>query len=170
MKTFLVDLHGGLARLGPAAPVLYPYRAEGELEVMLEAAGRDLRELADGVRVSLLRDYRPRTQLVFVVDLAHGGLVEQTGRLRAEFLATLAARGIVPSRVVGVAVDALGREPHTGIPEDAAAKAAWERDAAALSAGSAPVEGMLVLRFPLQRAPEPVFQQHLVQLAYLLAV
>lgn len=170
MKTFLLDLHGGLSRLGPAAPLLYPYRAEGELEVMLEAAGRDLRELADAVRASLLRDYRPRTQVVFVIDLAAGGLVEQTGRIRAEFLGHLAGRGIVPARVVVVAVDALGREPHTGIPEEAAARAAWERDAQALSAGAAPVEGMLVLRFPLQRTPEPVFQQHLVHLAYLLAV
>lgn len=170
MKTFLVDLHGGLARLGPAVPLLYPYRAEGTLEVMLEAGGREPRELAEAIRASLLRDWRPRVQLLFLLDLANGGLVEPIARLRAELVGTLAARGIHPARVVVVALDGLDREPHTGIPEEPAARAAWERDARALHGGTAPaLEGVLVLRFPLRRAPEPVLQQHLVQLVYLVA-
>lgn len=171
MKTFLVDLHGGLARLGPAVPLLYPYRAEGELEVLMEAGKRDLRELAEAVRASLLRDWKPRVQLVFLVDLASGGLVEPIGRIRDEFVGTLAARGIQPARIVVVAVDALTREPHTGIPDEPAARAAWERDSQAMAAGDPhPLHGVLVLRFPLRRAPEPVYQQHLVHLAYLVAV
>jgi hypothetical protein len=171
LKTFLIDLHGGLARLGPAVPLLYPFRAEGEMEVLLEAGKRDLRELAEGVRASLLRDWRPRVQLVFLIDLAAGGLVEPVERIRREFVGTLAARGIQPARIVVVAVDALAREAHTGAPEEPGARAAWERDSAVMSAeGHHPLEDVLVLRFPLRRAPEPVFQQGLVQLAYLLAV
>jgi hypothetical protein len=170
MKTFLIDLHGGLARLGPAVPLLYPFRAEGELEVLLEAGKRDLRELAEGVRASLLRDWRPRLQLVFLVDLGAAGLVEPVARIRREFVGTLAERGIAPARVVVIAIDALARDAATGAPEEAGARAAWERDSAALSAdGRNPLEDVLVLRFPLKRAPEPVFQQSLVQLAYLLA-
>lgn len=170
MKTFLVDLHGGLARLGPAVPLLYPYRAEGELEVLLEAGKRDLRELAEAVRASLLRDWRPRVQLVFLLDLAAGGLVQPIERIRRELVGTLAARGIQPARVVVVAVDALAREANTGAPEEPAARGAWERDSAALSAGGGhPLQDVLVLRFSLRRAPEPLFQQGLVQLVYLLA-
>jgi hypothetical protein len=171
VKTFLIDLHGGLARLGPAVPLLYPYRAEGEMEVLLEAGRRGLPELAEAVRASLLRDWRPRLQLVFLIDLANGGLVEQVGRIRGELVGTLAVRGIHPARIVVVAADALTREPNTGIPEEPAARAAWERDSAALSAGDAnPLEDVLVLRFPLRRAPEPAFQQHLVHLVYLVGV
>ncbi|HLM67390.1 MAG TPA: hypothetical protein VK358_07680, partial [Longimicrobium sp.] len=170
MKTFLIDLHGGLARLGPAVPLLYPYRAEGELEVLLEAGRRDLRELAEAVRASLLRDWKPRVQLVVLMDLAAGGLVEPIDRIRGEFVGTLAARGIHPARVVVIAVDALAREANTGAPEEPAARAAWERDSAAMSAeGNHPLRDVLVLRFPLRRAPEPLFQQGLVQLVYLLA-
>lgn len=169
MKTFLVDLHGGLARLGPAAPLLYPYRAEGEMEVLLEAGGRDLREVAEGIRASLLRDWRPRVQLIVLADLA-AGLLDSIRRIRAELVGTLAARGIHPARVVVVAVDALARDADTGIPQDPAARAAWERDAAMMAAeGEQALHGMLVLRFALRRAPEPAFQQGLVQLVYLLA-
>lgn len=170
MKTFLVDLHGGLARLGPAVPLLYPYRADGTLEMMLEAGRREPRELAEAIRASLLRDWRPRVQLVFLVDLANGGLIDQVGRLRTELVGTLAARGIHPARVIVIALDTLAREPHTGIPEEPAARAAWERDSRAFHAeGSPALEGVLVLRFVLRRAPEPLFQQHLVQLVYLVA-
>lgn len=170
MKTFLVDLHGGLARLGPAVPLLYPYRADGTLEVMLEAGRREPRELAEAIRASLLRDWQPRVQLVFLVDLAGGGLTEQVGRLRTELVGTLAARGLQPARVTVVALDALARDAGTGIPQEPAARAAWERDAQALQAQGTPaLEGVLVLRFPLRRAPEPLFQQHLVQLVYLVA-
>jgi hypothetical protein len=170
LKTFLIDLHGGLARLGPAVPLLYPYRAEGELEVLLEAGKRDPRELAEAVRASLLRDWQPRVQLVFLLDLAAGGLVEPIHRIRSELVGTLAARGIHPARVVVVAVDALAWEADTGAPQEPAARAAWERDCAALSAeGHHPLRDVLVLRFALRRAPEPLFQQGLVQLVYLLA-
>ncbi|HEX6039418.1 hypothetical protein [Longimicrobium sp.] len=170
MKTFLVDLHGGLARLRPAGPLLYPYRADGTLEVMLEAGRREPRELAEAIRASLLRDWQPRVQLIFLVDLANGGLTEPIGRLRAELVGTLAARGIQPARTIVVALDALQREADTGIPEEPAARAAWERDARAFHAEGAPaLRDVLVLRFPLRRAPEPVFQQHLVQLVYLVA-
>lgn len=170
MKTFLIDLHGGLARLGPAAPLLYPYRADGGMEVLLEAGKRDLRELAESVRASLLRDWQPRMQLVVLIDVAAGGLVEPIGRIRAELVGALAARGIQPARIVVIAADSLPRDASTGAPEEPAARAAWERDAAAMAAaGDHPLRDVLVLRFPLRRAPEPVFQQHLVQLVYLVA-
>ena len=170
MRTFVADLHGGLARLGTAAPLLYPYRAAGELEVLMEAAGRPLGEVADEIRVALLRDYRPRVQLVLVIDLRHG-MVAQVARIRAELLAALEAGGLRPARVVVVAVDALAREAHTGVPQDAAARAAWEADARALAEGGpSALAGLLVLRYALQRAPEPAYQRHLIHLAYLLAV
>jgi len=170
LKTFLIDLHGGLARLGPAVPLLYPYRAAGEMEVLLEAGKRDLRELAEGVRASLLRDWQPKVQLVFLIDIASGGLIDPVNRIRTEFVGTLASRGIQPARIVVIAADSLAREANTGAPQEPAARAAWERDSAAMSAeGNHPLEDVLVLRFPLRRAPEPVFQQHLVQLVYLVA-
>ncbi|HEX5725345.1 MAG TPA: hypothetical protein VFX98_07750, partial [Longimicrobiaceae bacterium] len=169
MKTFLVDLHGGLARFGPARPLLYPFLASGRLELLGAA---DAGALAEAMRISSVRDYRPRVQAVFLVDLPAGpggrGLAEQLGWLRAEVLAPLAAAGLQPARVVVVALDSLAREPHTGVPLDPAARERWERDAEALAGGDpAALRELHLLRFPLRRAPEPAFQQDLVSLVYL---
>ncbi|HEX2205210.1 MAG TPA: hypothetical protein VHG91_18015 [Longimicrobium sp.] len=180
MKTFLIDLHGGLARLGPALPLLYPYQAAGDLEVVGGVDGArpaaSLEAVAEAVRVSVLRSYRARLQLVVLLRLPEGdaaaktSLVEQADSLRKELLGALAKHGLHPARVVVVALDSLAREPHTGVPADEAARARWERDAVALRKDPAgALEGMLVLRFPLRRAPEAAFQQDLVRLVYLLA-
>ena len=179
LKTFLVDLHGGLARLGPALPLLYPFQARGELEEVRApepcAAARGLGAMAEAVRISMLRDFRPGVQVVFLADLPVGpagpGLVEQVERIRAEFLAPLAAGGLTPSRVVVVALDSLARERDTGVPLDPGARERWEKDADALAPPAGRVlEGVTALRFPLRRAPEVAFQQDLVRLVYLVAV
>ena len=177
MKTFLIDLHGGLARLGPALPLLYPYLAAGEMEMVggVDGARPSLEAAAEAVRVSVLRSYRARLQLVVLLRLPEGesadrlSLVEQVEAIRKELLGKLAEHGLQPMRVVVVALDSLAREAHTGVPMDAAARVRWERDARAMAGGAAALEGMLVLRFPLRRAPEAAFQQDLVRLVYLLA-
>lgn len=172
VKTFLVDLHDMQDELRPVLPFLYPYLAGGEME-MLPASGQphSARGMAESVRVSVVRDYRPRLQLVFLIDLARESVVEQVGQLRREFVETLTAHGLPPSRVVVVGLDTVAREQHTGIPGDPAARALWAHDANTLaSLGDVVLEGTVVLRFPLQRTLPAVFQQQLLELVYLVAV
>lgn len=171
MKTFVVDLHGALARLGPARPLLYPYEAAGELELLPRPAdgpapSRNLADLAEAVRVSVLREFRQRLQLIFLIDLTVGGLTEQMDRIGEEMLKKLAEHGLRPVRVVHLVVDTLAREPHTGAPTDDAARARWQSDVARLSKSS--LDGALVLRYPLRRTPEAALQNDLIRLVYLL--
>lgn len=179
MKTFLLDLHGGLAEFGPAAPLLYPLQEAGELQIVgRRGAGggeRGLAGLAQVVRIELMREFRARWLALFLVDLPTGAggplqsLAEQLDEIRQLFLERLAERGLAPARVLVVAVDALAREPHTGAPLDPGARHRWQSDVDRLSADpSAALRGLTVVRFPLRRTPEPRFQQDLVHLVYLL--
>jgi hypothetical protein len=129
VKTFLLDVHGGALRSGPAAPLLYPLQAADELQVFgpagPKAGSTDLGDLADRVRIALLRQPVQRWLALFLIELDAGegtgrsaSLVEPLERIRSEFLGPLAAVGLAPARVVVLAADGLAREPHTGAPFD----------------------------------------------------
>lgn len=134
MFTFVIDIHGGLAKFENTTPFLYPLRKEIYMVPLSENTFTKIPEAAENVRKYLEREIIRQWQVVFLVDLAvrHpnplvGSLTYYLYAIKEKFVEKLKQSNLSPKDIFILGVDSLERGLR-GKPLDPENALRWELD------------------------------------------